>query len=132
MHPHSLPPHALASVDALVHAQAPFPYVYGPPIHAPPRGMHPPTAAPPQTWQAANGIAPQQTHMAAPQPHMLHRTAYREDTWENYTGDAIVGNPGPAGYDYRYRDDHAGWVPGPQDYYDPSSVGCQTSVYYSF
>jgi hypothetical protein len=87
--------------------------------------MHPATAAPPQTWQAPNGIAPQQTHIAPPQPHILHRAQpYREDTWDGYDhtphpADAI-GGPASTGYDYRYRDDQTAWVGGANDYYNPS------------
>jgi len=126
VHPQSMHPPAIPSVDPLVHAQNPFPYqVYGPTLHGPPRVMHPATAAPPQTWQAPNGIAPQQTHIAPPQPHILHRAqAYREDAWDGYDhaphpADAM-GGTATTGYDYRYRDDQTSWVGGTSDYYNPS------------
>jgi hypothetical protein len=107
-------------VDPIVHPPNPFPY----PVYAiPPRGMHPATAAPPQTWQAPNGIAPQQTHLAL--PRSAH--SYREDVpWDGSydhaipPGSTIVGTTPPTGYDYRYRDDQPDWVGGSSDYYDPS------------
>jgi hypothetical protein len=111
----------------MVHNQNAFPYqVYTTPLHPGSRGMHPATAAPPQTWQGANSIAPQQTHMAPPQ--MLPRPQpYRDDSWEGSYDHAsqaagpIVGGPNAAGYDYRYRDDQTDWVSGPNNYYDPSA-----------
>jgi hypothetical protein len=114
---------AISSVDPLVHPPNPFPY----PVYAmPPRGM---PAAPPQTWQAPNGIAPQQTHLAPP-PHMMPRTThpYREDAPWDGTYDhtvpptsTIVGGPAGTDYEYRYRDDQPDWVGGSSDYYDPSA-----------
>jgi hypothetical protein len=56
---------------------------------------------------------------------MLARTAFREESWEGYdhpgpsAGPLVGGQPSP-GYDYRYREDHAEWVPSTGDYYDPS------------
>jgi hypothetical protein len=110
-----------ANIDPLVHAQSTF--FYSPQIHNNPRSMHPVTSAPPPTWQAANGIAPQQTHIQPPS-HMLARTAFREESWEAYdhpapAGPLVGGQPSP-GYDYRYREDQAEWVPSTGDYYDPS------------
>lgn len=129
LHPQPHPMPALPTVDPL--AQNPFPYqVYGPPpMHAPPRGMHPPPGAPPQTWQAANGIAPQQTHIAP--PHLIHRPPYRDDAWEGYDhtthpGDAM-GGPAATSYDYRYRDDQTSWS-GPNTYYDPSVSPISSAV----
>ena len=44
-----------------------FPYsVYPPAMDVAPRALQPPTSGPPQTWQAPNGIAPAQTHLAPP------------------------------------------------------------------
>jgi hypothetical protein len=126
-HPQAIGPITGGPVDQMVHSQNAFPYqVYTTPLHPGPRGMHPATAAPPQTWQGANSIAPQQTHMAPPQ--MLSRPqAYRDDSWDGSYDHAsqapgpIVGGPNAPGYDYRYRDDQQDWVGGPNDYYDPSA-----------
>jgi hypothetical protein len=118
--PHPVHPQTITSmaVDTLVPGHNTFPYpVYTTALHPqPPRGMPP---APPQTWQESTGIAPQQTHLAAV-PHMIPRPPFREDGWDGYDHAAADGMAGPAtnGYDYRYRDDHTGWVGGP--YYDPS------------
>ena len=124
-HPQAIGPITGGPVDQMVHSQNGFPYqVYTTPLHPGPRGMHPATAAPPQTWQGPNSIAPQQTHMAPPQ--MLPRPqSYRDDSWDgNYehaSQPPIVGGPNAPGYDYRYRDDQTDWVGGPNDYYDPSA-----------
>lgn len=104
--------------------------VYAHPMH-PPRGIQPPTAAPPQSWQAPNAIAPQQTHMAPPQPPsgMLPRPTqpYRDGPW--VTGfeqppPHMVAGPSSAPYPYRYRDEQTDWPPAPPgDYtYDPATV----------
>ncbi|KAK0455445.1 uncharacterized protein EV420DRAFT_1553680 [Desarmillaria tabescens] len=104
LHPQALQPPAIPTVESLVHAQQHFQY----PIYAmpPPRTMH----APPQTWQATTGIAPQQTHIAPPPPppppqpphHVL-----RPDTWDYEPPDPDT-NATP--YDFRYRDEQS-WVP---------------------
>jgi hypothetical protein len=122
VHHQSISPMA---VDPVVPAHNTFPYpVYTTTLHPqPPRGMPP---APPQTWQASTGIAPQQTHLAAV-GHMISRPPFREDGWDGYdhtaahAAAAADGMAGPAtnGYDYRYRDDQNGWV-GSNPYYDPS------------
>ncbi|GBE81221.1 hypothetical protein BKA93DRAFT_756282 [Sparassis latifolia] len=129
MQPHMAPP-PMAPPEALVHPQHGFQYtVYPTPMDVTPRAMHPPTAAPPQSWQAANGIAPQQTHMAPPpqpQPQMMprHPQGYREDqAWPGAyhqsqpSTNTIVPNA-PQDYDYnRYREEQAAWVGGTGDYY---------------
>jgi hypothetical protein len=129
--PISQPPMA-AAVDSLVHAQSTYPYpVYAPQLHPTPRVLHPPTAAPPQTWQAANGIAPQQTHMQPPTPMLQRGVPYRDDpSWDNTYNPAssfanpIVGGPGPTNYDYRYTREEQGdqLVSGSSDYYNPTTV----------
>jgi hypothetical protein len=127
-HPQAIGPITGGPVDQLVHTQNAFPYpVYATPLHPGARGMHPPTAAPPQTWQGPNSIAPQQTHIAPP-PQMLPRPpqGYRDDSWNGSYDHAhqapnpIVAGPSAPTYEYRYRDDQTDWVGGPNDYYDPS------------
>ncbi|KAF9227456.1 hypothetical protein BS17DRAFT_465975 [Gyrodon lividus] len=127
-HPQAITP--MGPTDPLAHPpQTSYGYpVYGHPMHPPPRSMQPPTAAPPQSWQAPNAIAPQQTHMAPPQPPpgMLSRPAYRDGPW--VTGfeqppPHMVGGPSGPAYDYRYRDDQPDWATAPPtDYpYDPAT-----------
>jgi hypothetical protein len=125
-HSQTIGPLTGGPVDQIVHNQNAYPYqVYTTPLHPGPRGMHPATAGPPQSWQGPNSIAPQQTHMA---PQMLPRPQpYRDDSWDgsydhsSQGAGPIVGGPNSASYDYRYRDDQTGWVGGPNDYYDPSA-----------
>ncbi|KAF9244866.1 hypothetical protein BU15DRAFT_71233 [Melanogaster broomeanus] len=105
--------------------------LYGHAMHPSPRAMQPPTAAPPQSWQAPNAIAPQQTHMAPPQPlpGMLPRPAqpYRDGPWvtpfDHPPPTHMVGGPSGPAYDYRYRDDPPEWASAaPSDYpYDPAT-----------
>lgn len=120
------PPISATPADQLMHqAQHAYPYpVYATPMEVAAGAMHPPTAAPPQSWQAANGIAPQQTHMQPPPPPAPHMIAYRDDQGWNpayhqppppHPG-AMVAPPGPE-YDYRYREDQRGWVTAPPEYY---------------
>ncbi|KAH9484961.1 hypothetical protein JR316_0001865 [Psilocybe cubensis] len=132
IHPHALQA-TMPPVDPNIHS---YPFqVYAPPLQpTPPRGM---PAAGPSQWQVS--IAPAQTHLhgqPAPSqpptthPHMIHRPPtqplaqppsqhYREDAWDGYnTPDEMA--PQQATYDYRYRDDQSGWVPGPTPYYEPS------------
>lgn len=97
-------------------------------MHTPNRGMQPPTAAPPQSWQAPNAIAPQQTHITSPQTAaMLARQThpYRDEPWVtpfNQPPPHMVAGPSAAGYDYRYGDDRSEWAPPANDYpYDPAS-----------
>ncbi|KZT71055.1 hypothetical protein DAEQUDRAFT_688512 [Daedalea quercina L-15889] len=133
-HPPPIPPPISASAtDPLVHhAQHAFQYaVYGAP------SMHPPTAAPPQSWQAANGIAPSQTHMQPP-PHMMPHDPYRDGqaAWgsayhqppppppPSHPG-ALVAPPGSE-YDYRYREDQRPWVPSPEYYQPPYEPAAYT------
>ncbi|TFK54355.1 hypothetical protein OE88DRAFT_1733019 [Heliocybe sulcata] len=109
------PPHMIAPqpvpAQGAPYPHAPF-YPY-PVMHPHPGVIHPAAAAPPQSWQAANGIAPQQTHM------------YDQARWDEYhrhmpPPNAMIA-PQP-GYDYRYRDDQAqAWgvsgVGGTNEYY---------------
>ncbi|KAH9855178.1 hypothetical protein C2E23DRAFT_751774 [Lenzites betulinus] len=101
-----------------------FPYqVYGAP-------MQPPTSGPPQTWQAANGIAPAQTHIAPPPPPPPAQPGQPDhpimDRHPGYTEDQQAWNqayqhmqppppgmvPPPPEYAYRYREDQPpNWVP---------------------
>lgn len=98
--------------------------------------MQAPTSAPPQTWQAPNGIAPQQTHLAHPQhghPHMMGRPqmAYGREEWAEAPpafhqmgpGDpnamgAMPENHTPGYYDARFRDGQQGWAEHPQEFYN--------------
>ncbi|KAF8893400.1 hypothetical protein BD779DRAFT_1436092 [Infundibulicybe gibba] len=120
--PPTVPSHpvpVIPTVDPIVHPPFPYP-VYGTSMHPQTRSIHPVVAtAPPQTWQAPNGIAPQQTHLHPPPPqaHILHRSHYRDSPWDGYettAGDAM-GAPPPAGCGYAYREDQS-W--GAQSYYD--------------
>lgn len=104
-----------------------FPFqVYVPPMHGPPRQQ--------PTWQVT--VAPAQTHLHPPSSssttthqHMMPRSGpshthsshqYRDDTWEGgYNASDDIAPPN-APYEYRYRDDQNGWVPGPGPYYEPS------------
>ncbi|KDQ57596.1 hypothetical protein JAAARDRAFT_58185 [Jaapia argillacea MUCL 33604] len=128
-HPQMMAPPAMPSAppDGLVHPSAgSFPYaVYPQTIHAAPRAMHPATAAPPQSWQAPNGIAPQQTHMPPSQAHLIPRPhPFEEGRWnEGYhqPQPAPMVPTAPAPYDYRYRDDQAAWGVGTStEYYEQS------------
>ncbi|KAI0829693.1 hypothetical protein BC628DRAFT_1358248 [Trametes gibbosa] len=121
---HTLPPPPgsmpMAHPGHLVAHQGQFPYpVYGTP-------MQPPTSGPPQTWQAANGIAPAQTHIAPPvQPSqadssMLERHpgyAEEQQPWSQPYHNmppppTDMVPPPPPEYPYRYREDQpANWVP---------------------
>lgn len=97
------------NVSSLIESQQQHQYPYGQVYAGVPRA---PAPAPPQTWQASGAIAPQQTHLAPPpMPHMLHRP---HDAWSGYDHAHAA-----SAYDYRYREDHTGWVPGPQPYYEP-------------
>jgi len=133
-HQQAVPP--IPPPESLVHPpqQGSYGYpVYGHPLHPLPRGMQPPTAAPPQSWQAPNAIAPQQTHMPPPQPPgMLPRPPhpYRDGPWvAGFDQPQMVGGPSNAPFDYRYRDDQPGWVPPPGDFsYDPATVGTLTCI----
>jgi hypothetical protein len=69
------------------------------------RTMHPSPAAPPQTWQAPNSIAPEQTQGHLPQQIIQPRGPYREDTWDptyQPTGPPTgpIDHPSAPGYDY--------------------------------
>ncbi|KAI8993801.1 hypothetical protein BD414DRAFT_480470 [Trametes punicea] len=135
---HAVPPPppgiAMAHPAHIVPHPGPFPYqVYGPPMEVPPRAMQPSTSGPPQTWQAANGIAPSQTHIAPPppppqgqtdHPMMDRHPGFGEDqqAWNNAYHHMQPPPPGmvpppPPDYAYRYREDQAGWVP--EGYYGP-------------
>ncbi|KAA1471719.1 hypothetical protein DENSPDRAFT_777058 [Dentipellis sp. KUC8613] len=114
-----VPSDGLGPHDPTAYAYQPYP----PPMQGPPRPMHPATTAPPQSWQAANGIAPEQTQNHIPQQaQIMARGPYRDETWDTAyqppPPNAMV--PGPGGpYDYRpYRDDQAGWVSAPNEYYE--------------
>ncbi len=125
-HPHPMQQAQLTTTpsDTLVHhQQAAYPYTVYHEID-PSRAIHPAAAAPPQTWQATNGIAPQQTHIAPP-PHMMprHTHAYREDqTWpggyqQQQPQQAATMVAEVPAYDFRYRDDQ-NWVTTAGQYYD--------------
>ncbi|KAJ3784380.1 hypothetical protein GGU10DRAFT_428532 [Lentinula aff. detonsa] len=116
---HSQILHPSLHVDALVHSQNQFPYqIYTPPpAHSlnPQRTLQSP---PPQTWQAT-GIAPHQTHVAAPS-QILNRSQYRDDAWGEYSHHSHAPDTmNSAAYDYRYRDPSP-W--GSTSYYDTQAV----------
>jgi hypothetical protein len=114
-------PQTIQPSESLVHHSVPtFPYMY-PATMEPPRSIH--ITAPPQ-WP--NGIPPHHTHL----PQMMSRPDhYREDQWN-----AVYAQPQPHAiqpteYDYsRYREAHAAWVAGPNDYYTP---GVRLPLHYS-
>ncbi|RDX44846.1 hypothetical protein K466DRAFT_535700 [Polyporus arcularius HHB13444] len=60
------PPPLMGHPGPIVAHPNSFAFVYSSPMEVAARGMQPPTPGPPQTWQAANGIAPSQTHLAPP------------------------------------------------------------------
>ena len=142
---HAPPPPIMGHPGPIVAHPSTFPYVYSSPMDVAARGMQPATPGPPQTWQAANGIAPSQTHLAPPAPthiappphaapapppqpehHIMDRQqGYTEEqAWNGgyhamqQPPPGMVPGPPPPGYEYRYRDDQtAGWVPAPETYY---------------
>lgn len=70
------------SIQAVEPAPAPFAYqTYQSQLQSTPRTVHPSPAAPPQTWQAPNGIAPEQTQDHLPQQMIQPRGPYRHDAW---------------------------------------------------
>ncbi|KAF9071666.1 hypothetical protein BDP27DRAFT_1321698 [Rhodocollybia butyracea] len=91
-----------------------------PPIHVdtlPQRTLQTP---PPQSWQGT-GIAPHQTHMAPAAP-ILHRSSYRDDTWDGYEHSAHTADSIPqTSYDYRFREPSP-WGSTTHHYYDPTPV----------
>ncbi|KAF7976074.1 hypothetical protein HWV62_7630 [Athelia sp. TMB] len=118
------------AVEQLVPTQASFPYqVYTTPLHPHPnpRGIHPGSAGPPQSWQGPNSIAPQQTNLGPPLQMIHHRPqAFREESWNssydhggNQGSHPGVTGPSQSTYDYRYRDEQPEWV-SHNEYYDPS------------
>ena len=71
------------SMQGVEPAPAPFAYqTYQSQLQPTPRIVHSSTAGPPQTWQAPNGIAPEQTQGHLPQQMIQPRGPYRHDTWE--------------------------------------------------
>ncbi|KAF9268660.1 hypothetical protein L218DRAFT_954111 [Marasmius fiardii PR-910] len=116
-----------ATVEQMVQAaqtQSHFPY---------PMYPHPPPAA--ANWAGAGNIPPQHDHLATAQPAMIQRPPYRDDAWEAYdsSSNAHAGDPLVPGahYDYRYRDDQAGWVTG-EPYYDYDQTYEQTAAATSY
>ena len=85
---------------------APFTYqTYQAQLTPATRTMHPSPAAPPQTWQAPNSIAPEQTQGHLPQQIIQPRGPYREDAWDPTYQPAgpptgPIDHPPPPGYDY--------------------------------
>ncbi|KAI0066249.1 hypothetical protein BV25DRAFT_1821172 [Artomyces pyxidatus] len=122
------PMHGVESTNTMAPQNATFTYqAYQAQLPPPPGSMHNPATGPPQSWQAPNGIAPEQTqtHMGQPQvaQNMLPpRGPYREDAWEGAyeqagpppTGPMVAGPP--PGYVYP---DQTGWVPNGNEYYAP-------------
>lgn len=120
------------AVEQLVPTQTSFPYqVYTTPLHPNPRGMHPGSAGPPQSWQGPNSIAPQQTNLGQPLQMIHHRPqSFREESWgSNYDHGSnqgphpVVAGPSQPTYDYRYRNEQPEWV-SHNDFYDPSVSCC--------
>lgn len=107
-------PQTIQPSESLVHHSVPtFPYHIYPATMEPPRSIH--VTTPPQ-WP--NGIPPHHAHL----PQMMSRPDhYREDQWNAvYAQHQPHAIPPSAEYDYsRYRDTHAAWVSGPNDYYAP-------------
>ncbi|KAH8978166.1 hypothetical protein EDB86DRAFT_3090974 [Lactarius hatsudake] len=69
------------------------------------RTMHPSPAAPPQTWQAPNSIAPEQTQSHLPPQIIQPRGPYREDAWDPTYQPAgpppgPIDHPPAPGYEY--------------------------------
>lgn len=118
-------PQALQATIPHVEPLQPYAFqVYVPPMQGPPRQ--------PPAWQVT--VAPAQTHIHPPSssssthPHMMPRSGpshahpshqYRDDAWEGYNASDDIA-PQNAPYDFRYREDQSGWVPGPGPYYEPS------------
>ena len=120
-HPHALAQATMpapAAEQLVQHQQAAYSYTLYP--HG---AMHPSTAAPPQSWQTPNGIAPQQTHMA-PAAHMMprHPHEYQEEQQAAWTyhqaapAQPMVTNV-PQEYDYGYREDRPNWIATASEYY---------------
>ncbi|KAG6889223.1 hypothetical protein C0992_005967, partial [Termitomyces sp. T32_za158] len=111
------------TVSSLVEAHNSYPYpVYDPALH-PPRPMAPAAAAP-QTWQASDAIAPQQTRLdQPPMASLLPPGQYPDDGWVRYGQPPHPADPMGAspGVYYRYREDQAAWTAGAHAYYDPSA-----------
>ncbi|KAI0793243.1 hypothetical protein C8Q75DRAFT_797370 [Abortiporus biennis] len=112
-HPHLTTAPIQAAAEALVHhQQATFGYnVYS----------HPASAGPPQSWQAASGIVPQQTHMTP--PHMMDRhPGFRTDqawaTSYHQQAQASTSMVTHAEFDYRYREEQPNWVATATEYYN--------------
>lgn len=129
IHPHALQaPMPPPPVDPM----NPYFQVYG----APPRGMPGAPPPPPHQWPVT---IPPPPHLHPPppapgaphpQPHMIPRPSpgpssqpqaqshYRDD-WPGYNPpEEIPGQPAP--YEYRYREEQSGWVPGGGPYYEPT------------
>ena len=118
----------VATADGLTPAESSFPFQAYPTQLQAPRTLHTPTAAPPQSWQAPNGIAPEQTqaHLSSQAAaQMMPRGTFREDAWDGTyqqtapsNTSSMVSASAPS-YEYRgFREDQAGWVPGSNEYYE--------------
>ncbi|KAH9045110.1 hypothetical protein EDB84DRAFT_1469237 [Lactarius hengduanensis] len=69
------------------------------------RTMHPSPAAPPQTWQTPNSIAPEQTQSHLPPQIIQPRGPFREDAWDPTYQPAgpppgPIDHPPASGYEY--------------------------------
>lgn len=93
------------SMQAVEQASAPFAYqTYQSQLQPAPR-VHPSPAAPPQTWQAPNGIAPEQTQGHLPQQIIQQRAPYRHDPWDPTYQPAgpppgPIDHTAPSGFEY--------------------------------
>jgi hypothetical protein len=93
-------------MQAVEQASAPFAYqTYQSQLQPTPRTVHPSPAAPPQTWQAPNGIAPEQTQGHLPPQMIQQRGPYRHDAWDPTYQPAgpppgPIDHTAPSGFEY--------------------------------
>ena len=145
---YAIPPQPLPATSAatpVIHPSAPLPaqnftyniYPGQAAQHTPSRpALQPPTSAPPQSWQAPNGIAPHQAHVPHTHTHQQilpsrPQNPYgRDEHWNDpafphitpgtETGPIppINDTPAPGYYDHRFRDDQGNWPEPAHEYYD--------------
>ena len=117
----SVHPQALQAAIPPVEPMQPYQFqMYAPMQGAAPRPQPWVTVTPAQTH--IHPPSSSSTHMMPPRsgpPHTHSSHQYRDDAWEGYNPPDDITPPNPP-YDYRYRDDHSGWVSGPGPYYEPS------------
>ncbi|KAL0956699.1 hypothetical protein HGRIS_002822 [Hohenbuehelia grisea] len=116
------PPAIPQGVPTMVHhAQHGFPYTV---FVGHPRPLHP-GAGPPQTWEAPNGIAPQQTHIAPQQTHLIHRPQPHD--WGPYDSHPHAEGMDGQAAAYRYQEEQPVWPDAPthSEFYDPAAYDPQ-------